>query len=199
MLAESPQASWPRIGARAPAKSLVETPLEVQDGDQGLDARALAHVAREDAAGEGLALAFVVDPRLAHGDVSDAGLDVSVGLVAVPDDQPVPALRVPQAVVFLDVGGHFGLDGSLEHPAGSFPEDLLESPFRFLRYSLLRRGQVMLVHERILCPPARALSRGATSRRIRSPFLIHNIRQYLAPLGAFDYAHTGGKRGCGSC
>ena len=102
--------------------------LEVQPGDQPLQAPGLLQVRRQDRRGERLPLvggAAVSDPRLLDLDGSDAGLDRPAGQGAVADDLAVSPF-VPDLGVGVDPGGDLGPDGLGQEPLGSLPEDVRE-------------------------------------------------------------------------
>src|SRR5262249_8884087 len=102
--------------------------LEVQPGDQPLQALGLPQVGRQDRRGERLPLsggAAVPDPGLLDLDRADAGLDGPLGPMASADHLLVPGL-VLEVGVGRDPGGGLGLDGLGEHPTGTVPEDLGE-------------------------------------------------------------------------
>ena len=58
-------------------------------------------------------------------DLTDAGLDGSLGEMAIADHLPAPGV-ILEVGVGLDPGGGFGLDGLGQQPAGAVPEDLGE-------------------------------------------------------------------------
>jgi hypothetical protein len=101
-------------------------PLQVEPGDQLLQAPGAAEVGRQDGGGELLPLARrspIVDPRLLDFDVAESGLDGASGEVAVADD--LLATGVVLVVgVGVDVGGDLGLDGLGQHPPGPVPEQV---------------------------------------------------------------------------
>lgn len=101
-------------------------PLEVEPGDQLLQALGAAEVGRQDGGGEFLTLprrATVLDPGLLDLDLAEAGLDGPLGEVAVADDLAA-SFPVLESGMGVDPGGDLGLDGLGQHPAGTVPEDL---------------------------------------------------------------------------
>jgi hypothetical protein len=100
-------------------------PLEVEPGDQTLQAPRLPQIGRQDRRGEGRSLVggpAVTDPGLLDLDGADAGLDGPLRSVAVADGL-LPAGLVLEVRVGVDPGGDLGLDGLGEHPPGPVPED----------------------------------------------------------------------------
>jgi hypothetical protein len=103
-------------------------PLEVQTGDQLLQALGPAQVGRQDRRGEFLPLLgrpAVEDARLLDHDATDASEECELGEVAVSHDL-LAARPVLEAGVLLGLGGHLGLDGLGEYLAGAVPKDLGE-------------------------------------------------------------------------
>src|SRR5437764_5328295 len=84
--------------------------LQVEPGDQLLQAPGPPQVGGQDGGGELLPLARsppVVDPRLLDLDVAQAGLDRPLGEVAVADDLAATGI-VHEVVVGGDIGGALG-------------------------------------------------------------------------------------------
>ena len=99
--------------------------LEVQPGDQPLQALGLPQVGRQDRRGERLPLvgrAAVPNSGLLDLERPDAGLDGSLGEMAVADHLLPPGLVLEVGVV-VDPGGDLGLDGPGEHRAGPVAKD----------------------------------------------------------------------------
>jgi site-specific DNA recombinase len=101
-------------------------PLEVEPGDQLLQALGPPQVPGQHGGGELLPLPRgppVVDPWLLDLDRADAGLDGPLRQVAVADHLAAPVV-VLEVGVGVDPGGDLGRDGLGEHPPGPVPEDL---------------------------------------------------------------------------
>jgi hypothetical protein len=120
------------VGAKDRPEGLGEVagadPLQVQPGDQLLQAPGPPQVGGQDGGGELLPLLRwppVVDPRLLNLDLSEAGLDGPLGEVAVADDLAASPV-VPEVGMVVDPGGDLGLDGLGEHAAGPVPEEVGE-------------------------------------------------------------------------
>src|SRR5262249_34398266 len=118
------------LGAEQRGQRLAEVagrnPLEVQPGDQLLDALGLAQVRRQDRRGEllsGVGRPAVMDARLLDRDRADAGGDGALGQVAVADDL-VTADGVAAVPVAVDPVGDFGLDGLGEQLLGALAEEV---------------------------------------------------------------------------
>jgi hypothetical protein len=121
-----------RLGAQQRLEGLGEVDgadaLEVEPGDQLLQAPGLPQVGGQDGRGGRLPSvggAAVPDPGFLDLDGSEAGLEGPLGQVAIADHLLVPGLILEVGVVS-DPGGGLGLDGLGEHPAGAVPEDLGE-------------------------------------------------------------------------
>jgi site-specific DNA recombinase len=99
--------------------------LEVEPGDQLVEAPGPLQIRRQDRRGEVLPLAgrpAVVDPGLLDLGVAEAGLDRSLGRGAVADDQATPG-PVPHVGMPIDPIGDLGLDGLGQELAGSAPKE----------------------------------------------------------------------------
>jgi hypothetical protein len=128
VVAESPGASGPRIAWRASEKSPVLIALQVEPGQQPLQALGLPQVRRQDGRGERLPLVggpAVTHPRLLDLDGADAGLDGPLGQAAVADDLAA-SLVVPEVGVVVDPGGDLGLDGLGQEASSPVPEQVGE-------------------------------------------------------------------------
>jgi hypothetical protein len=94
--------------------------------DQSLQALGLPQVGRQDRRGERLPLVgapAVTDARLLDIDGPDAGLDRSLGEVAVADNLPATGL-ILEVAVLIDPGGNLGLDGFSQATVGTRSEDV---------------------------------------------------------------------------
>jgi site-specific DNA recombinase len=101
-------------------------PLQVEPGDQLLQAPGPPQVGGQDGGGELLPLLRVppvVDPRRLDLDVAQPGLDGPLGQVAVADDLAT-SLVVLEVGVVVDPGGDLGLGGLGEHPPCPVPEEV---------------------------------------------------------------------------
>jgi hypothetical protein len=100
--------------------------LEVEPGDQLVQALGPPQVGGQDGGGEPLALlgwATVLDPGLLDRDRADARLDGPLGEVAVADHLAASGL-IPEVGAGVDPGGDLGLDGLGEHASRPVAEDL---------------------------------------------------------------------------
>jgi hypothetical protein len=100
--------------------------LEVEPGDQLVETLGPLQVRRQDRRGELLTLIggpAVMDPGLLDLVIAKAGLDLSIGQVAVADDLESPRL-IFQVGIGVGPGGNLGLDGLGQEPPGLVAEDV---------------------------------------------------------------------------
>src|SRR5262249_33817917 len=123
-----PLGLWAEQGRQRLTEVAGADPLEVEPGDQLLDALGLAQVRRQDRRGKLLSFAgrpAVVDSGLLDRDRPEARGDGAVGQVAVADD-PATAARIPAVLVAFEPVSDFGVDSLSEEFLGTLAEDVGE-------------------------------------------------------------------------
>ena len=127
-MADRPGASGPSRAARGLGEVAGADALEVEPGNQLLDAFGLSQVGRQDGRVECLPLPgrpAVADTGLLHFERADAGVEDSLGQGAVTDDL-LPAGLIAYIPASCEVAFDLGLDGLGEQPLGSRPQQVGE-------------------------------------------------------------------------
>ena len=127
-------------------------PLQVEQRDQGVDARRAPQIRRQDGTGEVLPRAPVMDPRLAHRDLADPGHQLALRVIAVAHHQAL-ALVVPQGLEAPRVLLHLHPQGFLQQPPGALSQQGLQHRLHLTTgYRAVVDDDRRFFHERILLP-----------------------------------------------
>ena len=171
--------------------------LEVEPGDQLVEALGPTQVRRQDGGSEHLSLshrASVLDSWLLDLDRSQAGEDGPLGVRPVADNLATPGL-VLEVGVFIDPGGDLGLNGLGEHLACPVSEDFSQDVMALGQWhdsdfrSRLAHGGVLL------CLVGK-FGVTQTSPRVRRPFIssIHDRTAFRRRRPAVPRVLTPGGR-----